>query len=54
MRLEEAFRQLKVHELRLQERNSRDEEQALISRAFNTYKKGQKGSSSIGRDKERK
>ena len=26
MRLQEAFRQLKVHELRLQERNSRDEE----------------------------
>ena len=49
MRLEEAFGQLKVHELRLQDRNSRDEEQALLSRAFNMYKKDQKGSSSSGR-----
>ena len=49
MRLEEAFGQLKVHELRLQERNSRDEEQALLSRAFNMSKKDQKGSSSSGR-----
>ena len=45
MRLEEAFEQLKVHELRLQERNSRDEEQALLSKAFNNSKKNQRGSS---------
>ena len=43
MRLEESFRKLKVHELRVQERNSRDEEQALLSRAFNKSKKDQKG-----------
>ena len=49
MRLEKAFWQLKVHELRLQERNSRDEEQALLSRAFNVAKKDQKSSSSSGR-----
>ena len=49
MRLEEAFGQLKVHELRLQERNSRDEEQALLSRTFNMSKKDQKGSSSSRR-----
>ena len=30
LRLEEAFEQLKVHELSLQERNSRDEKQALL------------------------
>ena len=53
MRLEEAFGQLKVHELRLQERNSRDEEQALLSRAFNMSKKDQKGSSSSGRGREK-
>ena len=54
MRLEEAFGQLKVHELRLQERNSRDEEQALLSRAFNISKKDQKGSSSSGRGRGKK
>ena len=41
MRLEEAFGQLKVHELRLQARNSRDEEQALLYKVFNRYKKDQ-------------
>ena len=46
MRLEEAFGQLKVHELRLQERNSRNEEQTLLSRDFNKFNKDQRGSSS--------
>ena len=54
MRLEEAFGQLKVHEWRLQERNSRDEEQALLSRAFNMSKKDQKGSSLSGRGRGKK
>ena len=54
MRLEEPFGQLKVHELRLQERNSRDEEQALLSRAFNMYKRDQKGSSSSRRGRGKK
>ena len=54
MRLEEAFGQLKVHELRLQEWDSRDEEQALLSRAFNMSKKDQKGSSSSGRGRGKK
>ena len=49
MRLEEAFGQLKVHELRFQFRNSRDDEQELLSRAFNMSKKDKKGSSSSGR-----
>ena len=48
-RLEEVFGQLKVHELRLQERNSRDEEQAILFRAFINSKKDQRGSSSSGR-----
>ena len=54
MRLEEAFGQLKVHELRLQERNSRDDEQALLSRAFKNYNKDQRGSFSSGRGRGRK
>ena len=54
MRIEEAFGQLKVYEVRLQERNSRDEEQALLSRAFNKSKKVQRGSSSSGRGRGRK
>ena len=54
MRLEEAFGQLEVHELKLQERISRDEEQALLSRAFNMSKKDQKGSSSSGRGRGKK
>ena len=54
MRLEEAFGQLKVHELRLQERNSRDEEQSLLSRAFNMSKKDQKRSSSSRRGHRKK
>ena len=49
MRLEEASRQFKVHEFRLQERNSRDEEQAFLSRAFNISKKDQRGSYTSGR-----
>ena len=36
MRLEETFGQLKVHELKLQERNLRDEEQGLLSRAISS------------------
>ena len=43
-----------MHELRLQERNSRDEDQALLFRAFNTSKKNQRGLSSSGRGCERK
>ena len=54
MSLEEAFGKLKVHELRLQERNSRDEEQTLLSRAFNKSKKDQRGSFSCGRGHARK
>ena len=54
IRLEEVFGQLKVHELRLHERNSRDDEQALLSRAFIMSKKDQNGSSSNSRDEERK
>ena len=54
MRLDEAFGQLKVHELRLQERNSRDEDQALLSRVFNKSKKDQKGSSTSERECGRK
>ena len=54
MRLEEAFGKPKVHELRLHERNSRDEEQALLSRAFNMSKKDQKGSFSSGRGRGKK
>ena len=54
MRLDEAFGQLKVHKLRLQERNSRDEEQALLSKAFNMSKKNQKGLSSSGRGQGKK
>ena len=52
-RLIEAFGQLKVHELRLQERNSRDDEKALLPRAFN-MSKDQRGSSSSGRERGRK
>ena len=43
-----------VNELRLQERNSRDEGQALLYRAFNMSKKDQRGSSSSGRGRGRK
>ena len=46
MRLEESFGQLNVHELRLQARNSRDEEQALLYKVFNRYNKDQRGPSS--------
>ena len=54
MRLEEAFGKLKVHELRFQERNSRDEDQAFLSRAFNMSKKDQRGSSSSRRERRKK
>ena len=46
MKLKEAFGKLKVYELRLQERNSSNEDQTLLSRAFNKSKKNQRGSSS--------
>ena len=49
MRLEEAFEQVKVHELRLQERESRDEERALLPWYFIKSKKHQRGSSSSER-----
>ena len=45
--------QMKVHELRLQERNSRDEEKALLSRAL-ISQEGSKGSSSKVRRRGRK
>ena len=42
-----------MHELRLQARNSIDEEQALFSIAFNKANKNRKGSSSCGRGRGR-
>ena len=54
MRLDEAFGKLKVHELRLHKRNSRDEDQVLLSRVLNMSKKDQRGSSSSVRGQGRK
>ena len=39
MSLVEAIESLKVHELRLSERDSREEEQTLLSRAMSKFKK---------------
>ena len=54
MRLEKTFGQVKVHELRLQERNSRDEEQTFLSRAFNKSKKDEGGHLQVEGDVEGK
>ena len=47
--VDEVIGSLRVHEQRLQERDSREEEQVLLARAFNQSKKGDRGSSSRGR-----
>ena len=47
--VDEVIGSLRVHEQRLQERDSREEEQVLLARAFNQPKKGDRGSSSRGR-----
>ena len=51
--VDEVIRSLRVHEQRLQERDSREEEQVLLARAFNQSKKGNRGSSSRGRGRGR-
>ena len=43
--VDEVIGSLRVHEQRLQERDSREEEQVLLARAFNQSKKGDRGSS---------
>ena len=47
--VDEVIRSLRVLEQRLQERESREEEKALLARAFNESKKGEHGSSSRGK-----
>ena len=47
--VDEVIGSLRVHEQRLQERYSREEEQVLLARAFNQSKKTDHGSSSRGR-----
>ena len=47
--VDEVIGSLRVHKQRLQERDSREEEQVLLARAFNQSKKGDRGSSSRGR-----
>ena len=47
--VDEVIVSLRVHEQRLQERDSREEEQVLLARAFNQSKKTDRGSSSRGR-----
>ena len=47
--VDEVIGSLRVHEQRLQERDSREEEKILLTRAFNQSKKGDHGSSSRGR-----
>ena len=49
LRVDEVIGSLRVHEQRFQDRESRDEEQVLLARAFNQSKKGDRGSSSKGR-----
>ena len=46
--VDEVIGCLRVHEQRLQERDSRKEEQVLLARAFSQSKKGDRGSSSRG------
>ena len=55
MSLVEAIRSLKVHEMRLSERDAREEEQALLSRALNKFKnsKHEDGQMSRGRGRGR-
>ena len=47
--VDEMIGSLRVHEQRLQERDSREEEKVLLDRAFNQSKKTDRGSSSRGR-----
>ena len=47
--VDEVIGSLRVHEQRLQERDSREEEQVLLARAFNKSNKSDHGSSSRGR-----
>ena len=47
--VDEVIESLRVHEQRLQEIDSREEEQVLLARAFNQSKKGDRRSSSRGR-----
>ena len=47
--VDEVIGSLRVHEQRLQERDSREEEQVLLARAYNQSKKTDRGSSSRGR-----
>ena len=47
--VDEVIGSLRVHEKRLQERDLREEEQVLLSRAYNQSKKTDRGSSSRGR-----
>ena len=55
MSLVEAIRSLKVQEMRLFERDAREEEQALLSHAFNKFKKSKQeyGQTSRGRGRGR-
>ena len=47
--VDKVIRSLRVHEHKLQERDLREEEQALLVQAFNQSKKGDHGSSSRDR-----
>ena len=47
--VDEVIGSLRVHEQRFQERDSREEEQVLLARAYNQSKKTDRGSSSRGR-----
>ena len=49
LNVHEVIGSLRVHEQRLQERESRKEEQVLLAQVFNQSKKGDRGSSSRGR-----
>ena len=51
--VDEVIGSLRVHEQRLQERDSREEEQVLLARAYNQSKKTDHGSSSRGRGRGR-
>ena len=54
MSLVEAIGSLQVHEMRISERDAREEEQALLSRAMNKFNKSkQEGQSSRGRGRGR-
>ena len=56
MSLVEAIGSLKIHEMRLSERDLRDEEQALLSRALTKFKKSKQdeGQTSRGRGRSRR